>query len=176
MENQLLHTIFALGSISLQIFTVIMLLGFVYPKISIHRYVEGNSVKMIFVLALAAMLGSLGYSEVIGYAPCTLCWYQRILMYPLVFMGVSALIKKAKVEFLRYAAILTGFGSMISLYHAIIKMTGVAPIPCSAYAVSGADCVKQLVLEFGYINIPMMSFSIFITIFVISVVSIYRKK
>ena len=38
---------------------------------------------LAFVTALTAMLGSLYYSEMAGFVPCTLCWYQRIFMYPL---------------------------------------------------------------------------------------------
>nr|WP_245332862.1 disulfide bond formation protein B [Halarchaeum solikamskense] len=40
------------------------------------------------LVAAVATTGSLTYSLVLGYPPCELCWYQRILMYPLV--GVLA--------------------------------------------------------------------------------------
>lgn len=36
------------------------------------------------LVAAVATAGSLTYSLVLGFAPCELCWYQRILMYPLV--------------------------------------------------------------------------------------------
>jgi disulfide bond formation protein DsbB len=43
-----------------------------------------------FLLALAATLGALFIGEVLGQMPCTLCWYQRIAMFPLVpVLGVS---------------------------------------------------------------------------------------
>ena len=44
-------------------------------------------------IALAAMLGSLYYSEIRGLAPCVLCWYQRILMYPQVLLLGLAIVK-----------------------------------------------------------------------------------
>lgn len=43
-----------------------------------------------FLIALTAMLGALFIGEVLGQMPCTLCWYQRIAMFPLVtIFGLS---------------------------------------------------------------------------------------
>jgi len=43
-----------------------------------------------FLTALAATLGALFIGEVLGQMPCTLCWYQRIAMFPLVpILGLS---------------------------------------------------------------------------------------
>ena len=36
--------------------------------------------------AVIATTGSLYFSEVMHLSPCTLCWYQRLMMYPLVFV------------------------------------------------------------------------------------------
>ncbi|GAD51644.1 disulfide bond formation protein BdbC, competence-related [Halarchaeum acidiphilum MH1-52-1] len=36
------------------------------------------------IVATVATAGSLTYSLGLGLTPCELCWYQRILMYPLV--------------------------------------------------------------------------------------------
>lgn len=46
---------------------------------------------MAFLIALAATLSALFIGEVLGKMPCTLCWYQRIAMFPLVvILGVAA--------------------------------------------------------------------------------------
>ncbi len=43
-----------------------------------------------WVVALVAMLGDLYFSEIRKFIPCELCWYQRILMYPLVLiLGIA---------------------------------------------------------------------------------------
>ena len=48
------------------------------------------AVTTAFVIALAATLGALFIGEVLGQMPCTLCWYQRIAMFPLVpILGLS---------------------------------------------------------------------------------------
>ena len=47
---------------------------------------------LAWLVALTATLGSLYLSEVVGFAPCLLCWYQRIAMYPLaVVLGMALL-------------------------------------------------------------------------------------
>ncbi|MFQ5409937.1 MAG: disulfide bond formation protein B, partial [Anaerolineales bacterium] len=43
-------------------------------------------------VALSAMLGSLYFSEVAGFVPCKLCWYQRILMYPLTLITLVGIL------------------------------------------------------------------------------------
>ena len=44
------------------------------------------------LVAVVATAGSLYFSLGLGLVPCELCWYQRILMYPLVLvLGVAAL-------------------------------------------------------------------------------------
>src|SRR5437870_4857275 len=42
------------------------------------------SIAIAFVVAAVTTAGSLYYSESAGFTPCELCWYQRIVMYPLV--------------------------------------------------------------------------------------------
>ena len=43
-----------------------------------------------FLVALLATLSALFIGEVLGQMPCTLCWYQRIAMFPLApVLGVA---------------------------------------------------------------------------------------
>ncbi len=76
---------------------------------------------LAFAVALTATVGSLYFSEVAGLEPCTLCWYQRIAMYPLaVILGVAAWRGDWGVR--RYAAPLAAIGAVV------------AHIPCRAAA------------------------------------------
>ncbi|MRA58622.1 disulfide bond formation protein B, partial [Bacillus thuringiensis] len=58
------------------------------------------SKKLEYVLFIAwatsfvATSGSLFLSEIMKYEPCTLCWYQRIFMYPLVILLGIGIVKK----------------------------------------------------------------------------------
>lgn len=44
--------------------------------------------------AWIATCGSLFFSEVLGWVPCVLCWYQRILMYPLALLLAIGIVRR----------------------------------------------------------------------------------
>ena len=79
-----------------------------------------NSLLFIFTVSLIATLGSLYFSEVRGFEPCTLCWYQRILMYPLILISGIALIQKNSNIALT-TALFSLIGGCMSLYHYSIQ-------------------------------------------------------
>lgn len=121
-----------------------------------------NKVLSIGVFSTVAMIGSLIYSNVIGFPPCDLCWYQRIFMYPIAFLSIYCYLgKKVFVE--GYFKLLAWSGFVIALWHTFIYYTGVNPLPCSATA----SCTARYVYEFGFITIPLMSLSIFVLLLLI---------
>ena len=62
-----------------------------------------------WLVALGATLGALFIGEVLGQTPCTLCWYQRIAMFPLaLLLGLACLHEDASVG--RYALPLAAAG------------------------------------------------------------------
>ena len=73
-----------------------------------------NRLYLAWVVALIATLGSLYFSEVQGFRPCVLCWYQRIAMYPLaVILGIAALGGDLKIR--RYVLPLAASGWVVAL-------------------------------------------------------------
>jgi len=107
-----------------------------------------------WLLVTAATLGSLFFSEVMGLPPCSLCWYQRIFMFPLpilLLMGLFPL--DAKV--VRYALPLALAGWAIAAYHTLLQL-GVIPetaAPCS----QGVSCSSAYLELFGFVSIPVLS-------------------
>lgn len=169
MNPAFFNTLFGVTTLALQIIGLVLLVGFfVKKRPTWTQWITKHSLTLAFIVSLGGMAGSLIYSEIIGFAPCALCWYQRILMYPQVFMILIAFTKKFSHEIWYYIRGLSIIGAVIAFYHFVIKMTGSSPFPCSAFSVDGSDCVKQLVVEFGYINIPMMSFTIFAILLILS--------
>ncbi|MFC5849940.1 disulfide bond formation protein B [Deinococcus petrolearius] len=74
-----------------------------------------NRLYLAWVVALAATLGSLYFSEVRGFNPCVLCWYQRICMYPqALLLGIAAFSGDLRVR--RYALPLAVVGWLTALY------------------------------------------------------------
>lgn len=123
------------------------------------NFVGKNGIALAFAAALAATLSSLFYSEIAGYEPCKLCWFQRIFMYPQVILLGIALWKKDNREAI-YCLVLSVAGAIVAGYHYLMQI-GITPsLPCSAVGYS-ASCSQRFVMQFGYITIPMMSLTIF---------------
>ena len=72
------------------------------------------------LVAGVATLGSLWFSLGLGLVPCELCWYQRILMYPLVVvLGVAAFENRAAV-WLTTLPLSVG-GLAVAAYHSYLQ-------------------------------------------------------
>jgi disulfide bond formation protein DsbB len=108
---------------------------------------------LAFAPALTAMFGSLYYSEIAGFVPCTLCWYQRILMYPLSLIIVVGILKQD--EYLpNYALPFSVIGIGVSGYHYLIQRGIFAhPAACSV----GIPCSLSYVNYFGFVTIPFLA-------------------
>lgn len=123
-----------------------------------------------WVLVTAATLGSLFFSEVMGVPVCTLCWYQRIAMYPLVLiLAIGLLPYDPKV--LRYATALASVGWLIAVFH-VLLVAGVIPKnaqPC----VQGIPCSETHISLLGFLNIPSLSL---LTFTVIGVLLFYTNR
>jgi disulfide bond formation protein DsbB len=109
-------------------------------------------------LALAAMLGSLYFSEVLKITPCVLCWYQRIAMYPLVVIIGAGILRK-DTSMWAYALPLSIAGTGIALYQNLLVWNILSErlAPC----VSGVSCVTQQFVALNFITIPLLSLAAF---------------
>lgn len=107
-----------------------------------------------WLLALVATAGSLFLSEVMDYAPCVLCWYQRIPMYALVVvLGVGLQTRDAGV--LKYAKPLALIGLVLAAYHCLLYL-GFIPKsiqPCG----QGVSCADVKLALWGFVTIPLLS-------------------
>jgi disulfide bond formation protein DsbB len=116
---------------------------------------------LAWLLALLGTVGSLFFSEVLGYPPCVLCWYQRIALYPLVLViGVGIAIRDRRIAL--YALPITLIGLMIGIYHNLLYY-GIIPegiTPCT----EGVPCNAVQLELLGFVTIPLMSLAAFIVI------------
>ena len=120
-----------------------------------------NALLMIWVVSLTATLGSLYFSEIRGYEPCTLCWYQRILMYPIVIMTTVAYIQKnAKIAVT--TAVFSCIGAATSLYH--YSLQKIELLQSSAPACGRVSCIGQYINWLGFITIPFLALTAFVLI------------
>ncbi len=110
--------------------------------------------------ATVATGGSLFMSEALGWPPCVLCWYQRILMYPLVFLILIGILRRDRGLHL-YVLPLSLSGACISLYHyLLVKTDWLPPPPC----VDGIPCTVDYLDILGFINVPFMAMTAFLVI------------
>lgn len=125
---------------------------------------------LAWVVATAATVGSLIYSEVIHFEPCRLCWFQRIAMYPLsVILLVGAIRRDWKVKY--YALPLALIGFAVSVWHYIIQTF--PSLEGGSCDVSN-PCSSKYVNVFDFISIPFMAGTGFIVIAVL--LGIYVNK
>ncbi|WP_062352558.1 disulfide oxidoreductase [Bacillus kwashiorkori] len=116
-------------------------------------------------VSIIAMFGSLYFSEIRYFEPCELCWYQRILMYPLtLILGIAVVKKDLQISF--YAMMFSSIGGTLSLYHyATQKITLLGE---NAIACGRVPCTVQYINWFGFITIPFLALSAFFIIFILN--------
>ena len=133
----------------------------------------GHAFLVSFTAAFIATAGSLFFSEVAGYNPCKLCWYQRIFMYPQVIILWLAW-RTQDVSARLTTVVLSAIGGAIALYHYLLQI-GIAPeLSCSTVGYS-ASCSERFIMQFGYITIPLMALSAFLLILAAFVAQRYSK-
>src|SRR3954454_4910359 len=74
---------------------VLRVVGIAAPLSLLRALVWGYELWLAFVVAAVATGGSLFFSEVAGFVPCELCWFQRIFMYPLGIVTLLAVVTNA---------------------------------------------------------------------------------
>lgn len=111
-------------------------------------------------VAVAAMLGSLYFSEVAHYAPCKLCWYQRIAMYSLAIILVVAAVRRDR-GVVPFAVPLAVIGGVVSTYHYLVEW-----FPTLETNVCSVDvpCTTVWFRKFGFVSLAFMALCGFVAI------------
>jgi disulfide bond formation protein DsbB len=124
-----------------------------------------------WLIASAAALGALFFSEIMQLPPCTLCWYQRIFMFPLVLiLPVGLFPFDPKV--IRYALPLAVIGWLVAAFQMLL-VAGIVPEklePCT----QGVPCSETVIEWFGFVTIPLLSVAAFASIIALLVLTHFR--
>jgi len=126
---------------------------------------------LTWIIVTAATLGSLFFSHVMEFAPCVLCWYQRICLFPLVIILARGLFPFDK-NVVTYALPLAIAGFLTAVYHNLLysKIIPQELQPCS----QGVSCTEKYIDLFGFLTIPMLSLLGFSTI--ITLLFLLKKR
>jgi disulfide bond formation protein DsbB len=143
------------------VFCCFYILRFTLRRISeliVYTFVNKYVLQLIFGSSMAALIGSLLYSNVAGFPPCELCWIQRIFMYPQALLSFMAMIWRDK-RMVTYLFPMSILGGLVALYHSLTNWGyGGSLLGCTSV---GGECSRVYVLEYGYITIPFMALTNF---------------
>src|SRR3989344_8652500 len=149
---------FGIAGVIAQVVVVWLLLSWLFG-VRVPLITRTHAFHFAFIAATIAMLGSLTYSDILGFEPCKLCWIQRILMYPQVLILGMALWGKHKGSnaLIDVSIVLSLIGAAVAAYQSLIQLGIIPEGSCAAIGYS-VSCAERFVLQFGYITIPLMAF------------------
>lgn len=129
--------------------------------------IEEYGYYLTLVVALVATLGSLYFSEIRQFEPCRLCWFQRIMMYPIGILALVGITKQD--EYLpNYILPLSIIGIGISVYHILIQNG----IIVQSSGCTTVLCSIKYINWFGFISIPVLAGAAFLIINVLMFMSL----
>lgn len=126
---------------------------------------------IVWLTALGSSLGALFIGEVMGQAPCNLCWFQRAFMFPIAVVMTSAVFT-TDGRVWRYVAPLAAVGWLIAAFHNLLYF-GIVPEaikPCA----QGPSCSGSDMMIFGQLPIPMLSLAAF-SLIILSLLAVRKR-
>ncbi len=164
------------GTLIIHVALVIGILSWLLPPLSsvkekVSSWLHTYGARLALSATLAGIVGSLIYSELFLVPPCTLCWWQRIFIYPQVII-LAYTYQKPTRAIMHIILTLSAIGLFFSLYHYLLQMGATSTsVFCGASA--EVSCNGKEVFEFGYITIPLMAATVLITS---SIGILFQKK
>ena len=128
-----------------------------FSKKTFTKIVTDQFLNFAISVAIFSSIGSIVYSEVVGFIPCRFCWYQRYLMYPVALFLIIGLFNKSVIK----AGYISLVGAVIGIYHIYLQNGGGGGGSCAI----DVPCNLKYVDIFGFISIPVMATTGFLTIF-----------
>ena len=114
-----------------------------------------------WLIASASTMGALFFGEVMKLPPCSLCWYQRIFMFPLALVLPFGLFPLDR-NIVRAMMPLVGIGGLLALFQ-VLLVEGIIPervSPCR----QGVPCSETVIEFFGFVTIPLLALVAFVSI------------
>ncbi len=166
-----LNFIFSIGGLILLVVTAGLFFDYYFNQSQYYlRYVSEYVWPLLLITTIGGVVISLLYSEYFGFIPCSLCWLQRIGLYPLALFSVVAFKIKDNTFYPLYGIALSLFGLAVAIYQYLYQMlpkdagSGML-LPCLADG--SADCAAKIINEFGFVTFPFLSGVIFLFLIVL---------
>jgi disulfide bond formation protein DsbB len=105
------------------------------------------------------------FNPALGIPACTLCWYARVLMFPILPLSLVGIYKN-DIKFTDYIIPLAILGIILDIYHYALQMKWInTSIACTP---GGVDCASATVNYFGFITMPFICGMLFLLILIAS--------
>jgi disulfide bond formation protein DsbB len=170
-----IHTfnlLYALGGLVLLLMTFVLTYDYFYKQSSLYtKFIESRVWIILFLVTWGGVATTLLYSEYFGFVPCSLCWLQRVALYPQALLLWPAIKLKERTFYPLYAGVLSFFGLLVAVYQYVYQMLpkemiAAGALPCLADGT--ADCSTKVMEVFGFVTFPFLSavtFAFLIVIF-----------
>jgi disulfide bond formation protein DsbB len=161
MTTETFELFFALLTIATLVTTAVLVVARLVARTrasgrEVLRSVAASRMAICAAITTTSMLGSLYFSEVAHFVPCTLCWYQRIAMYPLAILTAMAAVRKEDLS--PYVRVIASIGLVISAYHWLLeRFPSIDAGVCS----TAVPCELVWFEKLGFITLPFMAFTAF---------------
>ncbi len=168
MNAYLYQYIIATPLLVVQIILALVIIMMIAKKDSkLRKHAQKYGMLYGLIVALAALVGSLGFSEGYHFAPCKLCWIQRIFHYPhIILFAVAMKFKDARVW--TYSIWLSVIGGLVAGYQVLIQFSpSLAESSFCTIVPAAESCSDILIQPYGYLSIPVMSLTLFVCLIVL---------
>jgi disulfide bond formation protein DsbB len=168
---QLINTTFAIAGLALLALTIVLTYDYCYGEQKWFTvYLQKWVWLLIIITTWGGVASTLLYSEVFGFVPCSLCWLQRVALYPQALLSIVAYRINDTQHFSLYGIWLSAFGFLVAVYQYIYQA-----IPAEVRESGGvfcladgsADCAKKIMEVFGFVTFPFLSAVLFLFLIIL---------
>ncbi len=165
-----INLIFSVGGLGLLAVTIFLYIDYLFlGSKNYKKYVAGIVWPLLIATTVGSVAITLFYSEYLGFIPCSLCWLQRIALYPQALFAVMAFNLKERVYYPLYGIGLSVFGLIVAVYQYIYQMLpreiSNGLMPCLADG--SGDCALKVMETFGFVTFPFLSAVTFLFLIVV---------
>jgi disulfide bond formation protein DsbB len=170
LNVQLINTLFAAAGLLVLLLTSVLAYDYLSNEQKIYRALVQKFVWVLMIVtAWGGVASTLLYSEVFGFIPCSLCWLQRVALYPIALLSIAAFVRKDQQHFPIYGITLSIFGFLVATYQYIYQAlpAEVAATGIFCLADGSADCSKKVMEVFGFVTFPFLSAVLFLFLIIL---------
>ena len=142
------------------------------PKTKEAKIKQLDVLFVAWLMATGASIGSLYLSQVLELAPCEMCWWQRIMMYPIALILTVAMVRKDIKAYL-YAWPMALLGMFFAAYHYYLQFWADSS---AAQCSTEASCSSTYYKVFGFMTIPFGAFFFFLALNIMFAYLYKRQK